>query len=466
MLSPGSAAPTGDMSRLPSSTFLDKSSKMKENANKTAMDKELHQLRLKMDSKLIDLKHLETLVEKNKPAAHILENVMAELEQKNSELVSLYRSSEKNRLDMVAILKEQNQELRVLRANTETMRTLEVEITGLTEKKVEIESKIKDRDHEFSQARKQEQSMRQRYREVERQCEQTSKDYSSKIEELTSKINWANEQIIEKDAVIDKTESTTKELFEKCQQLGVSNSDIKKELDNCVESGNRLVDINTKLQYCKSYLEEQLEILINELRLAQVENEELKIEYSNVNTEKVNFAKNIVLIKEELSQSASEIAELKEILRTMQNDFKDYESGKRRSAAVINEINKEKRAREDSKEQLEKKLWELDSKRDVHLEELKSLQVQEKKQNIRIMEMESKITFYQMHFIEKQELHKMKADLEVKYKLDMNNQMKKINAYCDRQSEDLSNSLKASLALREEAESGMSIPTITNDYSV
>lgn len=466
MLSPGSAAPTGDMSRLPSSTFLDKSSKMKENANKTAMDKELHQLRLKMDSKLIDLKHLETLVEKNKPAAHILENVMAELEQKNSELVSLYRSSEKNRLDMVAILKEQNQELRVLRANTETMRTLEVEITGLTEKKVEIESKIKDRDHEFSQARKQEQSMRQRYREVERQCEQTSKDYSSKIEELTSKINWANEQIIEKDAVIDKTESTTKELFEKCQQLGVSNSDIKKELDNCVESGNRLVDINTKLQYCKSYLEEQLEILINELRLAQVENEELKIEYSNVNTEKVNFAKNIVLIKEELSQSASEIAELKEILRTMQNDFKDYESGKRRSAAVINEINKEKRAREDSKEQLEKKLWELESKRDVHLEELKSLQVQEKKQNIRIMEMESKITFYQMHFIEKQELHKMKADLEVKYKLDMNNQMKKINAYCDRQSEDLSNSLKASLALREEAESGMSIPTITNDYSV
>lgn len=466
MLSPGSAAPTGDMSRLPSSTFLDKSSKMKENANKTAMDKELHQLRLKMDSKLIDLKHLETLVEKNKPAAHILENVMAELEQKNSELVSLYRSSEKNRLDMVAILKEQNQELRVLRANTETMRTLEVEITALTEKKVEIESKIKDRDHEFSQARKQEQSMRQRYREVERQCEQTSKDYSSKIEELTSKINWANEQIIEKDAVIDKTESTTKELFEKCQQLGVSNSDIKKELDNCVESGNRLVDINTKLQYCKSYLEEQLEILINELRLAQVENEELKIEYSNVNTEKVNFAKNIVLIKEELSQSASEIAELKEILRTMQNDFKDYESGKRRSAAVINEINKEKRAREDSKEQLEKKLWELESKRDVHLEELKSLQVQEKKQNIRIMEMESKITFYQMHFIEKQELHKMKADLEVKYKLDMNNQMKKINAYCDRQSEDLSNSLKASLALREEAESGMSIPTITNDYSV
>lgn len=466
MLSPGSAAPTGDMSRLPSSTFLDKSSKLKENANKTAMDKELHQLRLKMDSKLIDLKHLETLVEKNKPAAHILENVMAELEQKNSELVSLYRSSEKNRLDMVAILKEQNQELRVLRANTETMRTLEVEITGLTEKKVEIESKIKDRDHEFSQARKQEQSMRQRYREVERQCEQTSKDYSSKIEELTSKINWANEQIIEKDAVIDKTESTTKELFEKCQQLGVSNSDIKKELDNCVESGNRLVDINTKLQYCKSYLEEQLEILINELRLAQVENEELKIEYSNVNTEKVNCAKNIVLIKEELSQSASEIAELKEILRTMQNDFKDYESGKRRSAAVINEINKEKRAREDSKEQLEKKLWELDSKRDVHLEELKSLQVQEKKQNIRIMEMESKITFYQMHFIEKQELHKMKADLEVKYKLDMNNQMKKINAYCDRQSEDLSNSLKASLALREEAESGMSIPTITNDYSV
>lgn len=466
MLSPGSAAPTGDMSRLPSSTFLDKSSKMKENANKTAMDKELHQLRLKMDSKLIDLKHLETLVEKNKPAAHILENVMAELEQKNSELVSLYRSSEKNRLDMVAILKEQNQELRVLRANTETMRTLEVEITGLTEKKVEIESKIKDRDHEFSQARKQEQSMRQRYREVERQCEQTSKDYSSKIEELTSKINWANEQIIEKDAVIDKTESTTKELFEKCQQLGVSNSDIKKELDNCVESGNRLVDINTKLQYCKSYLEEQLEILINELRLAQVENEELKIEYSNVNTEKVNFAKNIVLIKEELSQSASEIAELKEILRTMQNDFKDYESGKRRSAAVINEINKEKRAREDSKEQLEKKLWELESKRDVHLEELKSLQVQEKKQNIRIMEMESKITFYQMHFIEKQELHKMKADLEVKYKLDMNNQLRKINAYCDRQSEDLSNSLKASLALREEAESGMSIPTITNDYSV
>ena len=70
----------------------------------------------------------------------------------------------------------------------------------------------------------------------------------------------------------------------------------KKELSNGVTSGSHLRDVNTKLQYCKDYLEEQLDVLIKELKSSKLGSEKLKIEYANINAEKMNCAKQIIYI--------------------------------------------------------------------------------------------------------------------------------------------------------------------------
>jgi len=411
---------------------------------------------MSMDSKMMDLENLQRLTEKSKPAAHMLENVMADLEQRNSELASLYRSSEKNRADMEDMLKEQNDELKTLRANTLIMRTLENDVNEMTDKKHELEEKIKTLEHELASLRKQEQVLHQKVREVERQGEIAGKEHNTKIAELMSKISWSNDQLVEKDTIIERTEHTVKELFEKCQQMGSNAISVKNELSNCVESGNRLKDVNTKLQYCKEYLEEQLNVLIKELKSAKVENEQLKLEYANLSSEKQNCAKEIVLLNEELSESSNEITLLKSNLKSVQRHLKDFESGAMRSAVVMNEIKKERRTFEGEKESLEKKIKDLEARRDIALEELRNATLYERKQNTRMMEMEAKLSYFQENFIEKQELQKIKNDLEVRYKLDMNQQLKKVSSLFDKEQDELIRTMKASITLREDVETDLS----------
>lgn len=417
------------------------------------LDKELTELRQNMDSKMMDLEDLERLTEKNKPAAHILENVMADMEQRNSELTSLYRSSEKNRSDMEDMLKEQTNELKTLRANTVVMQTLETEVNELTEKNDELGNKIKSNEQELVQSKKMEQMLMQKIRDMERQAEHSSHEQNVKINELVNKISYCNDQLAEKDNIIVKTEQTVKELFEKCQQLGTNALEVKKELSICIESGNRLKDLNTKLQYCKEYLEEQLDNLINEMKAAKVENEQLKLEYAGINGDKQTCAKHIVLLNEELTNSGNEITHLKGTLKNVQTHLKEFETGEMRSAVVVNEIKKDRRTFQSIKESLEKKVLELEAKRESVEEDLRQASLNEKKQNTRLMEMESKIIYFQDNFIEKQELLKTKKELEVKYKLDMGSHMKRISALFDKEQEEVGKAMQLSLALREEVNS-------------
>ena len=108
----------------------------------------------------------------------------------------------------------------------------------------------------------QETTLHNKIADVERQSENAAKDQTSRISELLVRIKATNELITEKDSIIQKTEQTVKELFEKCQQLGGNAMNMKRELSTLVESGKSLKDMNTKLQYCKDYLEEQLDVLI------------------------------------------------------------------------------------------------------------------------------------------------------------------------------------------------------------
>jgi len=422
----------------------------KEKSGNKELDKELSALRLSMEEKMQDLDDLQRLSESSKPAAHILENVMADLEQRNSELASLFRSSEKNRADMEEMLKEQNEELKTLRSNTVTMRTLESEVSELTDKNHELDDLIKVHEQQLTLARKQDALLHQKIKDVERQSEHAAKDQTSRISELLMRTKQTNEQIAEKDNIIEKTEQTVKELFEKCQQLGGNAVNMKRELSSCVDTGKSLKDINTKLQFCKDYLEEQLDVLIKELKAAKVGQEQLKVDYASINTEKQNCAKQIVLLNEELSESSNEVNQLKSQLKDVQTSLKEYESGEARSAAVLNEIKKERRMFEGAKESMEKKIADLKTKTEVAAGELHNATLYEKRQNIRMMEMESKLRYFQENFIEKQELIKLKGEMEVKYKLDMNAQLKTVATMFDKEHDQMVRTMKQSLSLRED----------------
>jgi len=422
----------------------------KEKSGNKELDRELSLLRVSMESKMHDLDDLARLTESSKPAAHILENVMADLEQRNSELASLFRSSEKNRADMDEMLKEQNDELKTLRANTVTMRTLENEVNELTEKNHELEELIKTHEHDIHIAKKQETTLHNKISDVERQSDNATKDQNARISDLLTRIKATNDSITEKDSIIQKTEQTVKELFEKCQQIGGNAVTMKKELVTLVDTGKSLKDMNTKLQYCKDYLEEQLDVLIKELKASKDRQEQLKVDYTNINTEKQDCAKQIVLLNEELSESSNEVNQLKANLRDIQTHLKEFESGEARSEVVVNEIKKERRMFQGVKETLEKKIADLETKKKVAQGELHNATLYEKRQNARMMEMESKLRYFQENFIEKQELLRAKNEMEVKYKLDMNAQLKNVSSMFDKEHDMMVRTMKQSLTLREE----------------
>ena len=74
-----------------------------------------------------------------------------------------------------------------------------------------------------------------------------------------------------------------------------------------------------------------------------------------------------------------------------------------------------------------------------------------------MMEMEAKLKYFQDNFIEKQELLKIKHELEAKYKLDMNTQLKKVATGFDKEQDDFIRTMKQSLALREDTENELSV---------
>ncbi|XP_057291353.1 putative leucine-rich repeat-containing protein DDB_G0290503 [Hydractinia symbiolongicarpus] len=417
-----------------------------------ALEKELTQLKKQMDSKMSELQDLQNLAEQTKPAAHILETVMGELEQRNLELSSLLKASEESRKDMEELLKEQNEELTTLRANTLIMQTLEAEVTQLNNKKTELFGVIQTLEEDVASHQSQDQTFNNRLNEMERTHKLEENQWTEYIRDLTMKVVNAEEQLRNKDDELEKTELTIKELFEKCHQLGGSNGDIKNELIHCLESGKKLKDLNTKLQFCKDYLEQQVDELIKELKASKALNEQMRLEMSNMNREKRNSEKQCLLTQEQYSHVRSELEVVKENLSNTQKHLQDYESGNLRSASAMSEISKEKEAHETTKQTLEKQIRELESHAKLQDEELKNALLLGRKMKTDLVQLQSKIEYYQEHFIEKQELQKIKSDLEIKYKLDLNTQLQKVSAMFEQEQNELITTMRTSRAYRQDNE--------------
>ncbi|XP_066913607.1 paramyosin-like [Clytia hemisphaerica] len=417
------------------------------------LERELTALQSKMDQKMGELEGLQEMSDQTaKPAAHILETVMGELEQRNLELSSLLKQSERSRVEMEDVLKEQNEELTTLRANTLIMKTLEEEVTLLTSKKDDLNERVSDLETELHERQLHEQMLNQKLSDCEHERQSMEQDNASRRTEMGSKLSYAQQQIKEKELLVENTEITVKELFEKCNQLGTSNSEVKQELLHCLESGKRLKDLNTKLHFCKDYLEQQVDQLIKDLKASRGTNEQLKLEMSNGNRERQNYHKQVLLLEEQHKQTVSEMHIMKEKLSSVEKQLHEYESGSIRSACVIAEINKEKDSKELLKLSLEKQVRDLEGELKLKEEELRASEMFGRKLKSDLVQCHAKVEYYQESFIEKQELQKLRADLEIKYKLDLNTQLQRVGDMFEKEQNELIETMKTSLNARSEPE--------------
>jgi len=372
--------------------------------------------------------------------------VMDELEQRNAELSSLLKSSEKSRADMETIMKEQNKELTTLRANTLIMETLEEEIHALSETKI----KFLDQAKILEAFQKQEHVLRQRICDLEAERDEARDDHKHrrKVMGLLKKLSLSQDMLNEKDEIIVKAENTVKVLFEKCNMLGVNNKDIKEELKNCIESENYLKDFSQKIQFSKNYLEKEIEQLVRELKLERSLKEERNVELTTLRSEVKDCQKRLTMMNEDKVERDNNLYYLKEELKKTQKLLSDYESGKVKSTAWLNEIKTYEEQCEKCKTTLERKIEELQHDNEMKMQEVQRYASLEERFKSDFKKMELKVNYYEEHYTKNEEAERIRNELELKYKLEMNQQLQKVSAVFEHEQEELLQTMRSSIAQR------------------
>ena len=113
--------------------------------------------------------------------------VIQELENRNLELSSLLKSSEKSRAEMEAMIKDQNNELTALRANKLIMHSLGEEMNELSKAKFELTEKLKVSEEESLSFKKREFSLLQRINEMETEIENIGNIYKVEFLDLKNR---------------------------------------------------------------------------------------------------------------------------------------------------------------------------------------------------------------------------------------------------------------------------------------
>jgi len=414
------------------------------------LENEMDELKQQMDKKMYVLK--DEAIDETKadtgPGAEILESVMSELEQRNMELQSLLSASEISREKLGENLKEQNEELATLRANSIVVRQLEDEVSSLNQKRNEMNNEILALEAEINEHRRSEKNFVSRIEECERQKGTMDKDHRNQLMDMASRVRNVEEMIVEKDQELENAESGIKELMFKCEQFGASNEEIKKELDSSLESGKRLLEVNAKLQFCKQYLEQQVDQLVKDLKAQCGENETIKLKIANLTREKTTSEKQQSLMAQTEKNMQQELQTLNENVATQQKQLEAYENGAIRSQVVTNEINTLKRSFKEEKSQYTKKSQRLDDHIKHLTAELKESVRQVQELYEQLSEKQSKLDYYQENYIEKAELTKLRTDLELKYKLDLNTQLQRITHMYEQEQSELVETMKSSMRSR------------------
>jgi len=367
---------------------------------------------------------------------------MTELEQRNKELSALLKSSENSRTEMQTIMQEQNNELATLRANSLILETIEQEVRVLKDYKIKFQEQAKILDG----FRKQEQILQEKVAELEAERgETTMHDHQNKMTtfELMKKLTHLQDLLVEKEETILKTENTVKVLLDKCNILGVNNKDIKEELKartKChIESENNFKEFSKTIQFCKSHLQKEIENLTQELQLERSAREEMCVELGTLQGKVKDYEK-------QLSEDGNRLVFVQEELRNKENIINDYETGVLQSESCINELQKLREQEEVNKNSYDARIDCLQNEIDSKYEENKRLSLLQDKLKSDLNHVQSKVRYYEEHYVKKEDVDLIKNELELKYKLEMNKQLQRASATFEQEQGELLQTMRASLA--------------------
>jgi len=433
--------PSGVMQRVPSTSALPHIS----------AEDELTRLQAMMDQKIKDMDTEKASADVNQHNPHVMDSVMEELEQRNLEMASLLKASDKSRQDMEELIKENNKEITSLRANTLVMYTLEDNVASLQEKEAGLRGQLAKLQDEIAVSKIRDKDLHNQVKDTIKKEEVRSSEFNEKILDLTKNLLYAEDQIAERDGVIEKTEKTLKDLFDTCEQIGDTNNSIRTELHNCRTSNEGLHAKNQSLQYCKEYLEEQVDSMVKDVKAMRGVNEKLKLEIANMAANNRNHTKTHALLNEKVHSNKEDIVMLKDQVKEAKNVLNEYESGDLKSNVVLNEIKKERLQNDTVIKTLQTRIENLDKELEETEEKVKKSGVMERRVDSRMSEMETKINNYQENYIEHHELETLKKDLQVRHKLDLNLQRTRVGAVLNRDQLDLIKAIKDSLAQKKDA---------------
>jgi len=433
--------PSAIMQRVPS----------KNNMPHINADDELSRLQEMMDKKIKDMEKGRTVADINEKNPHVMDSVMEELEQRNLEIASLLKASDKSRQDMEELIKANNKEITSMRANTLVMYTLEDNVTALHEKGIGLKSQVAKLEDERAASKIRDKNLNMQIKDNLKHEQIRSSEYNEKILDLTKTLLYAEDQLQERDGVIEKTEKTLKDLFDTCEQIGDTNDSIKMELHNCKTSNDSVHAKNETLQYCKEYLEEQVDAMVKDVKAMRGVNEKLKLEIANMGANSRNHTKTHALLSEKVHSNKEDIVLLKDQVRESKTVLGDYESGDLKSNVVLSEIKKERLQNETVVKALQNKISDLEKELDETEEKVKKSTQMERKLDSRMNEMEGKINDYQENYIEHHELETLKKDLQVRHKLDLNLNRTRVGAVLGRDQMDLIKAIKDSLSQKKDA---------------
>lgn len=374
------------------------------------------------------------------PTDQLEKTVIAELEQRNKELASLLHLAEKSRAESESTIKQQSDELVTLRANSLILEAMEQELRGLKECKLKFHEQSKMLDG----LRKQEQLLHQRISELGAERDETvSSCHQIRAThlDLLKKLIRSQDEIVAKDEIILNLENMVKVLSDKCEMLGVNNKDVKDELElrakSYVESENNLKEFSRKIQFCKHHLEKEVEQLNQELELERSSKVEMSLELDMLKKETKDK-------EQRITEDGNKLLLANKELLNMQRLIKDYETGTLKTKAWRDELQIQEKTINQLKDELESRN-----------EGFQQLVLQNENLKSDKQEREDRIRSYEEHYVKDEEVDRLKNDLELKYKLELNKQLQKASAAFEQEQNELLQTMRLSLShkakLKEES---------------
>lgn len=376
--------------------------------------------------------------------------MMDQLEQRNMELSSLLKSSEKSRKDLELMLQEQNEQLTTLRANTLIMHTLEEEMNHMTKSKGELFDKLSVLEAEAATFKKQEYILRQKLEEVESENGRISDNYRNEYLEQKTKLNLAQNLFKEKERALIESERFSKELFEKCNMLGKRNKDTEKELSACMQSEAHLKEIAQQMHQYKNQLEKDIDELVAQIKTEKSAIKDLKTDLEARDDEMKNTLKQLSNLEDENKANIDKISSLTTELREAFKKIKSYESGEIISAEAQVEMQRWKNTYESREKTYQSEISELKALLEQKNGKIKQAELIEKKFEVRHNDLESKQKYCRENHMDKKDVQLLRNELELKSKLEMNNRLQKVSETFELEQEDLVKTMRLSLSQRRE----------------